>query len=78
MKLLQVAIAFDQQINTLLGGYADETLSSRAWRCQNKSKFWRIARSVIDSIFFWQPNHCSQAYLAEKLRKQLPDNFYNI
>ena len=78
MKLLQVAIAFDQQINTLLGGYADETLSSRAWRCQNKSKFWRIARSVIDSIFFWQPKHCSQAYLAEKLRKQLPDNFYNI
>lgn len=78
MKLLQVAIAFDQQINTLLGGYADETLSSRAWRCQNKSKFWRIARSVIDSIFFWQPNHCRQAYLSEKLRKQLPDNFYNI
>lgn len=30
--LKQVLIAFDQLINALLGGWADETLSSRAWR----------------------------------------------
>lgn len=78
MKLLQVAIAFDQQINTLLGGYADETISSRAWRCRNKSKVWKVARYAIDKLFFWQPDHCQSAYEAEKLRQQLPRNFYNL
>ena len=28
----QIAVAFDQLVNTLLGGWADETLSARAWR----------------------------------------------
>lgn len=28
----QVLIALDQLLNTLFRGYADETLSSRAWR----------------------------------------------
>ena len=28
----QILVAFDQLINTCIGGYADETLSSRAWR----------------------------------------------
>lgn len=30
--LKQVLIAFDQLINALLGGWADESLSAHAWR----------------------------------------------
>ena len=68
----QVAVAFDQLVNTLMGGYADETLSARAWRHHlDGSRTW--PRWVIDHLFFWQTNHCKEAYESELLRKQLPD-----
>ena len=67
--MLQVAIALDQLANTLLGGYADETLSARAWRAQH----W--LRYVIDAIFFFQPDHCYKAYLAELKRNQYPRHY---
>ena len=37
----QIAIAFDQLINAVLGGYADETLSARAHRMRvKKQRYW--------------------------------------
>lgn len=75
MKILQIMIAFDQLINTILGGMADETISSRAHRKQHKSRRWRFMRRLIDGLFFWQKDHCHQSYLAELDRKQLPPNF---
>lgn len=78
MKLLQVAISLDQFVNTLFGGHADETLSSRAWRCKNKSKRWFYAWKFIDFLFFWQDNHCKRAYMSEQLRKHLPNDFNNL
>lgn len=68
----QNAIAFDQQLNALLGGMADETLSARAYRNRNVSKGWNTAYKVINKIFFWQKDHCYEAYLSEMNRKQLP------
>ena len=65
MKLLQVLIAVDQLINTILGGYADETISSRAYRMQCKNKFWKYARIIIDCIFFWQKDHKKDGNRAE-------------
>ena len=64
--VLQVLIAFDQLINTLLGGWADETLSARAHREMP------LLEKVIDCIFFFQPQHCYKSYLAEKARLQSP------
>lgn len=75
MKLLQVLIAVDQLINTILGGYADETISSRAYRMQCKNKFWKYARIIIDCIFFWQKDHCYKSYLSEVERQHLPREF---
>ena len=66
MKLLQVLIAFDQLVNTLLGGWADETLSSRAHRTSPK-----IAK-VIDTLFWFDKDHCEVSYWSEKLRAQMP------
>ena len=37
--LRQNLIAFDQSINAFWGGWADETLSSRAWRWE-KNGVW--------------------------------------
>ena len=67
---LQVLIAIDQLFNTLIGGYADETISSYAHRKRLKGKPW-LAR-LIDAFFFWQPNHCQQAFQSELDRAHLP------
>ena len=62
----QILIAIDQLINALFGGWADETLSSRAYR-----EFPLVAQ-VIDNLFFWQPEHCRDSYMSERERLQLP------
>lgn len=73
----QVAIAFDQFINTLIWikgdgfGYADETLSARAWRLRDVNNLYK----VIDKLFFWQKSHCYESYVSEQDRKQLPKDY---
>lgn len=70
---MQIAIAFDQLANAVLGGWADETLSSRAHRLSVKGKF--IPKMIINKIFFWQADHCKEAYVSEQLRNHLPPEF---
>lgn len=71
MKLMQIAIAVDQLINTLFGGYADETISARCWRLRERQPY-KLLRPVIDGAFFWQDRHCYHAYMAEVMRTQSP------
>ena len=66
--MTQFLIALDQLFNTMLGGYADETLSARAWRNRDKNNWSK----VIDAVFFWDKNHCEQSYNSELIRKHLP------
>lgn len=68
----QILLAIDQLANALTGGWADETISSRAYRLQHTSKFWMTSRKAIDKMFFFQPNHCYEAYISELDRKQAP------
>lgn len=67
----QTLIAIDQLVNALLGGWADETLSARCYRKRHK-RIFRIAEAVIDSLFFFQLEHCKEAYRSERLRLQSP------
>ena len=76
--LHQLAIAVDQLFNALLAGYADETLSARAYRSQHKKRRWKILRKVIDGIFFWEDEHCFNSYLSEKNRKHLPEYYREV
>ena len=70
---LQVLIAVDQLANALAGGYADETLSSRAHRMREKGQpYWRWTACFIDMLFFWQKEHCKAAWYSEMKRLQLP------
>ncbi len=75
--MIQVLIAVDQVLNTVVWlpgdgfGFADETLSARAWRLRAQSNAWR----VIDAIFFWQQQHCRQAYESEQQRRHLPQEY---
>ena len=71
---LQIAIAVDQLINTLFGGMADETLSARAYRHKiDGSRKWPAW--LIDHLFFWQKDHCQNAYLSEIKRSHLPGKY---
>lgn len=69
---LQILIAFDQLINALLWGYADETLSARAYRHAEIKKDRQWPMKLINGLFFWQENHCEQAYMSEIERAHLP------
>jgi hypothetical protein len=74
---VQFLIAIDQLLNTLIWvrgdgfGDADETISARAWRLRKNS----YAYKTINVLFFWQEDHCYQAYLSEIERKQLPKEY---
>lgn len=67
----RVLIAVDQLLNALLGGWPDETLSSRAWRWE-LSGIHSWPRRVIDTLFFWETDHCQESYESERLGRQLP------
>lgn len=68
---LQILIAIDQLFNTFLAGYADETLSSRAYRHKKDgSRAWPAW--IIDHLFFWQDEHCKASYKSELERAHLP------
>lgn len=66
MWLKQVAVAVDQLVNAALGGWADETLSSRAYRTSPK------AEKVINALLWFDKDHCYESYVSEQIRNQLP------
>ena len=70
MKPRQIAIALDQLGNALLGGWADETISARAYRQSGHKRRWHVARVIIDVLFFWEHEHCANAYWSERERTQ--------
>ena len=65
-------IAVDQLINTLLGGWPDETLSSRAYRLAIEGTTWPMR--CIDAVarLFGDVNHCERSFDSERLGRQLP------
>jgi hypothetical protein len=74
--LINILIALDQLVTTLIGGYPDESLSSYAYRMNVQRKPWgRIWRPIIDLLFSWQKipgGHCLAAYQEERQRYQMP------
>ena len=66
-----ILIALDQLVNTLAGGWPDETFSSRCWRWSKDGKRdW--PRRVVDWLFFLEAEHCKSSYESERLGRQLP------
>lgn len=75
-RLRLILIAADQLLNTLTGGWPDETLSSRIHRravlAAQSRRRWRIARRLANALFFTQRDHCQSAYERERTRSHLP------
>jgi hypothetical protein len=70
--LINVAVAIDQLLNALFSGWADETISSRAYRMQNSGPGWKCLHAAINLLFFFQPDHCRIAHDYERNRWQMP------
>lgn len=77
-NLFQLFVAIDQVLNVFLGmifkpyrvHYADETISSASHRRRVRGKAFNA--NLIDKLFFFQPNHCEEAYISERDRAHLP------
>lgn len=69
--LIRLAIAVDQLGNAAIGGEPDETISSRAWRNRYRP-VWGFVRKVIDTLFFFQKDHCEWSFKVERERRQMP------
>ena len=71
--ILNVLIGLDQLANTVLAGEPDETLSSRAHRMREKGQpVWGWTARAINTLFFWQADHCRGAFESEQRRLQQP------
>ena len=73
---LQVAVAFDQLLNTIFcNGWADETMSSNAYRMHRDGKRAAFLCPCIDFLvlmLFHQKDHCKTAHDAEREGYYLP------
>ena len=78
---MQLLIALDQLINCLIHiacdgwGYADETLSARLFRCHLQGHIQDRWYRAVDALFFWQGQHCYEAWRSEFERRQLPGHY---
>jgi len=56
---VNIAIAFDQLANALIGGDPDETISSRAGKARRRGAPWAcLLCGLLDMI---DPRHCAKA-----------------
>ena len=73
--LQRVGIAISVLFNVILGGYSNQSFSARnyAWKRANKPNLvW-----LIDSIFWFDQNHCMNSWLywyTRKNRRAKDDN----
>lgn len=72
-RIKAILIAIDQLVNTLIGGWPDETISARCWRNRQQQP-WRALRVMVDWLFklLGDVDHCREAYRSERIGKQLP------
>lgn len=77
-NLHQLLVSLDQFLNCLVGIFlykeqiwADMTFSATCyiWHRDGK-RSWPY--KVVNTIFFWQKDHCLESYQSEEQRSQLP------
>jgi hypothetical protein len=71
IHFILIFTACSQLLNTLLGGWPDETTSARSYRQRDK-RFWGFMYRAINVLFFWQDDHCKWAYELEAKARPVP------
>jgi hypothetical protein len=73
LYLRHLGVSLTQLLNATLGGWPDESVSSRLWRLSLRgSRAGVIGVAVVDTLFFWERDHCFKSYESERQRQQLP------
>lgn len=72
-----ILLSIDQFGNVLLLGSADETISARSYRegALGDKKGWKLMRSFVDKLFWFEPDHTKKAYEAEQNRCHMPSDY---
>lgn len=81
-QLIVIGDALSQLLNTVfLRGEANESLSRRCHRRvvmeKTEHRGWKVARLVINGVFFWQNDHCKLAY-EKDLERARKFNQYHV
>ena len=73
-RLARIILALDYLANTLLLGWHDEWISTRAWRLRDKHRFWGFMRRSIDAVarMLGQQNHCFWSYVSDQMHRAVP------
>ncbi|ACC98491.1 hypothetical protein Emin_0938 [Elusimicrobium minutum Pei191] len=76
---IKILIALDQLANALMNGDPDITMSAACYyyaRIGKQKSLWRLfLYKSVNMLFFWQEDHCYQAYLSEKDRLHASEQF---
>jgi hypothetical protein len=59
--LVNILAAISQLLNAAIGGHPNMTLSARAY-CSRGASGWFLAHKIINTLFFWQHDHCRQSW----------------
>jgi hypothetical protein len=65
--LIALPLFVDCLLNMLARGSFNETLSARAHRLrEQKHRVWGWTADVVDTLFFWQTDHCREQFKREQ------------
>ena len=67
--LSRILIALSVLLNVILGGSSNQTFSARqhSWRRDDKANVC----SIVDLVFFFDPEHCRKSWAYWRLRKTM-------
>ena len=64
-QLGRVAAWGSQTLNVwLLMGHHDQTVSARCY-VNRHNKWWNLCRNIVNTIFFWETDHCKKSFLKD-------------
>lgn len=65
----RIGITLSVLLNVILGGYSNQTFSARNYEWKKEGKLNLVW--LIDSIFWYDKNHCLQAWSYWVIRKEI-------
>lgn len=78
-RLLNLLVALDQLAWVILSlgrGMPDESISAAAWRMESQGKLaGRILRPVIDTLLWFDVDHCRRSWESERDRTQIDGSY---
>lgn len=76
--LQNLGSALSQVLHAIFGGNPDVTLSAATHvRATNGSYFYGLLEHVIDTVFFWEDDHCANAFVRDQANAVKTLEFFN-